>query len=265
VKLYGGFDSAISGETEAMRSLSRLVHTEKWQGMDISKKPEMATYELLNRSFQVPIRSQDPAVLAAEIKPNLPWADDHFYERVGGEPLNPGVQWANWPYAKSADRFRDGGGIFTHTYMERYWPKFAACPTDTMQGIRYGYGDAYDVIELLHREPNTRQAYLPVWFPEDTGALHGGRLPCTLGYHLIHRDGFLHIVYYLRSCDLVRHFRDDIYLTVRLLLWMLGELRLLDERWNSVKPGFYTMHITSLHIFRADWRSLFGAERKDAT
>ena len=30
-----------------------------------------------------------------------------------------------------------------------------------------------DVIDLLEREPFTRQAYLPIWFPEDTGAFHG--------------------------------------------------------------------------------------------
>ena len=254
--LHGRFGLAIKTAQFDLRHLSTLVHTEKWQSRDITAKPEMATHELLNHSFQVPIWTEDLGLLRGDIIPNLPWADDHFEERVGGQPWNPGVQWANWPYAHSANTFRnEAGEMFSHTYMERYWPVFAGGRGGEMFGIRYGYGDLKDVIQLLVREPQTRQAFMPVWFPEDTGVTHGARVPCTLGYHLIMRHGYLHIVYYIRSCDFVRHFRDDIYLTVRLLLWVLGELREEDpDTWNDVVPGYYTMHITSLHLFKNDWR-----------
>jgi len=174
--------------------------------------------------------------------------------------MNPGKQWANWPYAKSADTFRDElGQRFTHTYMERYWPKIAGKagldpdPMKHNQGIWYEYGDLNDVVVLLSEEPNTRQAFLPVWFPEDTGAIHGGRVPCSIGYHFIHRNGYLHVNYWLRSCDFVRHFRDDIYLTIRLNLWILDRLRELDsDFWGKVKPGYYTQHTTSMHCFKSD-------------
>src|SRR5690606_13014492 len=60
-----------------------------------------------------------------DVRPNLPWADDHFLERVGGEPLNPGEEWKNWPWAGSAAKFRDPSERFNHSYAERLWPKFA--------------------------------------------------------------------------------------------------------------------------------------------
>ncbi len=104
-------------------------------------------------------------------------------------------------------------------------PKYAAEePNSTMFGIRYNYGDFGDVIRLLQREPFTRQAFLPMWFPEDTGSVHGERVPCTIGYHFMRRGNYLHIVYYIRSCDYLRHFRDDIYVACINLMWVLETL-----------------------------------------
>ena len=266
MSLHGTFSLATDTAHAALKDRSTLIHTEKWQGRNIKTKPEMATHELLNYSFQVPIHTEELVELQKDIGPNLPWADDHFEERVGRQPLNPGNQWVNWPYAHSANSFRDEEGQkFSHTYMERYWPIFAEKGEDIggLMGVRYGYGDLDDLVDLLHREPQTRQAFLPVWFPEDTGVTHGGRVPCTLGYHFIMRGGYIHIVYYIRSCDFVRHFRDDIYLTVRLLLWVLDQLRLKDHTtWGSVSPGLYTMHITSLHLFKNDWGLIDGGKNE---
>lgn len=247
---------AYNNFADAIRSLiSRLYHhgyeikTEKWQGMEITQTHAMI--EILNASFSAPV-AEDLDELKRQIKPNLPWADDHFQERVGGEPLNPGVQFANWPYYRrnpENDKFRTENKKFTHTYMERIWPP------ETM-GIRYNYGNFDDVVELLSREPLTRQAYLPIWYPEDTGVKHGGRVPCSLGYWFVHRGDWMHVNYYIRSCDVIRHLRDDIYLTSRKLLWLLERLREKDSYWDKVKPGFLTMHIGSLHCFSVEKATL---------
>lgn len=255
------------------------VHTERWQGADISKKPEMLTHELLNARVCVELHGHmNLHHWRDHIKPNLPWADDHFAERVCGEPLNPGVQWANWPYAKSADTFREGGQ-FNHTYMERLWPKYAGRTfsgnlkelsynvkheVNPHSGIRFTYGDLSDLVKLLAAEPLTRQAWLPLFFPEDTGIGDGGRKPCTLGYQFIMRNNRLHIYYPLRSCDFIRHMRDDCYLAVRLLIWVIEQCRQLNPVWENVKPGLYTMHMTSLHIFEND-RALLRRPSEDQT
>jgi thymidylate synthase len=226
--------------------------------------------ELLNQSFTLQLYGEsDLDVYREAIKPNLPWADRHFEEeRVSREPINPGETWKIWPYARSAaSHLREGENVpqYDHSYAERYWPKQAGkspdgrlsdellAETDPM-GIRFPIGDLDDLVDVLLDDPLTRQAYLPIFFPEDIKAAKlSKRVPCTLGYHFICRDEALHIVYPMRSCDFVRHFRDDVYLTIRLLLWVLAELKFrAPEDWVDVHPGTLRMHMTSLHMFKQD-------------
>lgn len=262
-----------------MLNEGRRIHSATWQGIDISARPDAEMVELLNVGVDMDLRGiTDLQHWRDEIQPNLPWADAHFEERVCGAPINPGVEWANWPWAKSAGGFLKGG-VFNHNYMERYWPKQAGAVGDPTHnigdweelapatyrelncGIRGKYGDLSDVVELLRRDPLTRQAYLPIFFPEDTGVGDGGRKPCTLGYQFIMRDDKLHVYYPMRSCDLLRHFRDDCYLTVRLALWVLEQCKRLDRygkpagpRWpQNITLGTLTMHMTSLHCFIGDF------------
>lgn len=288
------FTGAIDKALFALQHRSVIVHPDRWQAIDVSKMPEAATHEVLNYSLMASVYTEDLDVLREDIKPNLPWADSHFLERVGGVPLNPGVQWAHWPWGHSADKFRNvempnhpdhhrGPRVrmpvgdkwptqtgFSHTYMERMWPKKANLDETTAQalgpsgarvGLRYRLGDAMDVVQHLAEHPLSRQAYLPIWFPEDTGK-SDVRVPCTLGYHFIMRGGYLHCTYYIRSCDAYRHLRDDIYLTVRLQLWLLDQLRKrAPESWGEVSAGMFTMHIVSLHVFRNDFLAMFPGAR----
>lgn len=246
------FQGLLENLTRRMKQAPQ-VEQRRWQGVDVSKDPSARCYELQNVVFEVPLCGiEDLDHWRKQIEPNLPWADDHFLERVGGEPLNPGVQWANWPWASSADKHRKDQ-IFNHTYMERLWPKMART-NQPHRGIGWEYGDLNDLVDLLLRDPYTRQAWIPLFFPEDTGWGDGGRKPCTLGYQLLLREGKLGIFYPLRSCDFVRHFRDDIYLAVRLLLWVLDKLRQKDVFWEDVRAGNYAMWMTSLHVFENDRR-----------
>ena len=82
-------------------------------------------------------------------------------------------------------------------------------------------------------------------------------MPCTLGYHFIRRDDRLHCIYPMRSCDYIRHFRDDVYLTLRLQLSILQQLaHRKPEQWANTRMGTLTMHITSLHCFEIDVTNL---------
>lgn len=274
---YFFFRDAYAVLTDQFKREATEVHTDTWQGVDISKKPEARMMELLNVSFSVGIGDRSPEILSKATQCNMPWAERHFQERVCGQPINPGIQWKHWPWGNNAEKFLDARGKFNHNYMERYWPKYAGQVNDATVtaedhrrqvylsdkeesahwGIYHQYGDLHDVVDLIGKDPLTRQAYLPVFFPEDTGATHGQRVPCTLGYHFIVRNEQLHCVYYLRSCDFVRHFRDDVYMSIRLQQWVLDQLReRFGERWSLVKPGSFTMHITSLHCFINDFQRL---------
>ncbi len=206
-----------------------------------------------------------------KVQPNLPWAEDHFMERVGGEPLNPGEQYKNWPYYEAQGEDYREGGKFSHTYMERFWPKYAGYLPGMQNkatqrlGINSWYGDLNDLVELLIARPMTRQAYLPIWFPEDLDAAGGGeRVPCTLGYHFQRRPrgsdygaDVLDITYFMRSCDYFRYLRDDVYMAGRLLQWIV-------DRVEGTEEGRLTMHIINLHVF-ADERVRLEQEHKYET
>jgi hypothetical protein len=253
MKKFGNFKDVIKWTSDQLHDYSYIVHTEKWQGKEIKHDPKYSMIETLNLSFSCQM-NPDLSVIRDQIKPNIAWADEHFEERVCGLPLNPPPSHERWPYAQKNNAEFGGLEKFSHTYPERIWPKFASeIPNSKMEGIRYDYGDFNDVISLMSREPFTRQAFLPIWFPEDTGAVEGQRVPCTIGYHFIRRGDWVHVVYYIRSCDFFRHFRDDVYLCTRKVFWLIEKLQKLDpETWNDVKPGMLTMHICSLHAWASE-------------
>lgn len=235
-----------------------LVDVGEWQAQhgDI---PQGKTREVQDVIFEWPI-PVGLEMLQLQVKPNLPWAEDHFQERVSGLPFNPPPSHEHWPFAQNDNKQHRKDQVFSHTYPERFWPKHAGdfearhghlsahgehCG---QRGIRYRYGDLNDVLELLRKYPFTRQANLPVWFPEDTGAAHGERVPCSLGYHFLIRNGRLSCRYIIRSCDFLRHFRDDVYMAARLTQWVANEV--------GTTPGNLVMLIGSLHVFDGEEKDL---------
>jgi len=273
---YSHLGAAASNSIYLLQQNGEEVDTGHWQGVSTEGKPDLVTRELLNLQIEAPIPLSadeladildDPVANHERHLLNLPWAEDHFQERVGRKATNPGVEYNNWPWWTPANEeytwaleatrteFK-----FTHTYQERFWPKSAGWTNHLkpipLKGIRYSYGDLDDVVDLLLREPHTRQATFPIFFPEDTGAVHGGRVPCTLHYHFMLRSGKLHLWYPIRSCDAVRHFYDDLYMACRLCHWTLQELmyRTLDDSnpWMDVEPGLLYFTAYSFHLHRGD-------------
>ena len=242
-----------------------IVKVGRWQSTDVARIDAMDTPELINKSISIGI-PQSIEDLQVVVSPNLPWAENQFQERVSGKPLNPGKTFQEWPWYKGEAHRK--GERFSHTYMERMWPKMAnngrmyggGYDEETHLGIRYQYGDLNDVVSLLAREPYTRQAYLPIWNHEDTGVVHGERVPCSLGYQFLFREGKLNITYHIRSCDFVRHFADDVYMAARLCQWMIQAVKdklwegedPVPSTWDFAVPNILIMHIGSLHCFRGD-------------
>lgn len=209
------------------------ITTQKWQGTD--NPPTML--ECLHVKESLVMYKTLPDAVEG-FNPSLPWADKHFDERVSGKPLNPPPSHSIW--AKGTDNYMDGG-VFSHSYPERLWSK------GLHKGIRYDIADLNTLIDILKKEPDTRQAYLPMFFPEDLSAsLEGERVPCTLGWHFIVRKGRMDCFYPMRSCDVARHLHNDLYLANRLVLWIIEQTEL------DVRPGVLHFHATSLHAFKQD-------------
>ena len=226
------------------------IDNQYWQAKKI--EGVYKSFEVENVSFTAPIPDTKED-LAKEVEPNLEWADEHFGERVSGIAMNPMPSYVRWPFWVKDSNFslEVDGKKFSHTYAERFWPKFVK-KNKVRKGIRFDYGDTNDVVNLLARDPYTRQAFLTIWHPEDNGQVHKMRVPCTIGYHFMMRDDHLHMHYVIRSCDALRYLRDDTYMACRLGQWVLDRLREKDTWWENVKMGDYTFHCFSLHIFQGD-------------
>lgn len=245
------------------------VDTGHWQS--VTDVPHTQTIELTNTILHYGRIPSTVQALQDHLRPSQPWAEAQFKERVSGDGLNPGDTYHMWPYYKgNVPNHQDESDDhkFSHTYMERFWPNdseeysYSAGPAVSRRpGIRFGWGDYDDVLQLLTSQPYTRQAYLPIWFPEDTGAHHGERVPCSLGYHFMIRNGELHVTYFIRSCDLFRHFTDDVYLASRLVLDIIDRIK------PGVVPGYLVMHMSSLHVFASERSVLYrrGEEFREAT
>lgn len=233
-----------------------------WQTIDVSGSDLHITRELMNYAivYHVPETALE---LTVDVKPDMPWAQAHFNERVGREPVNPPPSHVDWPYHGSDKERHLDGQVFSHTYPERFWPKYAGEGFDewrrsSNRGVRFSYGDLDMVVGQLIDNPYTRQAVLPVWFPEDTGATDR-RVPCTLAYHFMADENLrLHMWYYLRACDYTRHFHNDVWFAARLLQWVCSEVSRRSSEDGPVitdfTPGRLNMTISSLHAFEGDLR-----------
>jgi thymidylate synthase len=201
---------------------------------------EVTMMEVLNFFSVHPMYQDDKMDYVLES--DKQWVRVHALERVGGEPLNPPPSYKLWKGAGQAAKFREEGEAFSHSYPERIW-------APNVDGIRYKLGNLGDVITLLVDEPETRQAFLPIFFPEDTGRHHGNRIPCTIGYHFIIRDGKIHTWYWARSIDATLHLRNDIYFANYLTNWIRSELKILTG--IEYEAGNLTINIANLHCAKA--------------
>jgi hypothetical protein len=106
---------------EQLMSHSVPVQRTSWQGIE-APSPAFETSNAL-AAFDVP---DSICKWQQACDPDLPWAEDHFQERVCGQPLNPPPSSAQWPWYSEEQRKRFlKGERFDHTYPERYWPKRA--------------------------------------------------------------------------------------------------------------------------------------------
>jgi thymidylate synthase len=210
------------------------VQRNSWQGTDAPA----SAHELWNVVVQFEV-SESQHDWEVRCQPDMPWAETHFKERISGVPYNPPPSYAQWPWhtSTSRDQFLTDGKKFDHTYPERFWPDSTA-------------GNLADVCQLLSRDTWSRQAYLPVWFPQDTGSRENQRVPCTLGYHFIRNGSALDCNYFLRSCDLTRHYKNDVYLAGRLLQHVVSEIRAPYQEFPYA--GTLTLFISNLHLFTPD-------------
>lgn len=98
------------------------------------------------------------------------------------------------------------------------------------------------VVELLQRDPTSRQAMLSIWRDEDLTTV--GDRPCTIGLQFLVRDERLQLHVWMRS--------EDVWLGVPYDLFMFTQLQRTIAVVLGLSPGSYHHHVTSLHIYDRD-------------
>lgn len=226
MRLYRDFKAA---KNEIARDLNELGVRVKagYQSKKVDLD-EFETTELQNYDYRV-VRPR-----LEDLDPIQPWAEWEWSDRlrgIYGEATNPGSAWTKrknlW------DPLREGDGKFSYTYSERL--KRACVPI---------------MLNELRKHPQSRQVYISIWDPYIDGPRLGyRRVPCSLGYQLMLRDGAIHLSYHMRSSDFATHFDNDLWLALMLQRWFATEL---DQ-----PIGSFTHVLGSLHTYTKNVEGVF--------
>lgn len=161
---------------------------------------------------------------------SLQWAKADFLERVTNKPGNPGTA-----YKYRGDIWNEflHDGTFSYTYGERLDGKISS------------------VVKLLSENENSRQGVIPIYDSNIDDERRGGimRVPCSMYYHFIARNGKLDVIYNMRSCDFNTHLPYD--------LWHAAELRDFIASKLGLQPGELIHQVSSLHAFYKDNKEIF--------
>ena len=225
MRIFANCVEAYNEVRRDLHELGTLVHPQTMQDRDVKDNPDYRTLELSPYGFTIENGSDIKGLLDSLDKSST-WMEAEFTERIGNAP-NPGTAWE-----LRADTWRPflHDGAFAYTYAQRM-----------------NYGEALlKVFHELADHPDTRQAVLPIFSgPLDLPNLGGtARVPCSLHYQFLRRNGALQMIYVMRSSDFLTHFPYDIALAIR-LQWYLAGLLLLPV-------GHFTFFTGSLHLYARD-------------
>lgn len=241
--------------SETMRNvieMGNIVKPKSYQNKNIEGNDDYITKEIICHQYCLTSLG-DPKWLFMADNRSKEWVDKEFKERLhdpcgSSTVVNPGEA-----FLIREDVWRPFlvNGKFDYTYNER---------------LRYGWKDSkgvnhtdrvWDVLKAtkaeLIRNPDTRQAVIPIYHPSDVQFIGGERrVPCSMYYDFLVREiggkKRLHICYHQRSSDIVTHFGNDVYLAWQLMLWMANE--------TGYEPGYLYHTIDSLHSYQKDWHIL---------
>ena len=214
-----------------------MVKPNSMQNKVIKGDPNFYTKEIINYTYSL-LSMEDSDVLFLD-KQSADWAESEFLERISlnefGLPHNPGKAW----------RIR-----------EEVWKEFLVRFMNGKEGFDYSYSERFQEFASIQRiigeicvNPDSRQLILSVWDRHDILNIGGTRrVPCSIYYQFMVRDGKIVVIYNQRSCDVVTHFGNDVYLA-----WLLGKYVAANTNYEM---GRLVHNIASLHCYAKDFPKL---------
>ena len=232
MRIYETCRMAINDIGRELKKCSSTVHTQTMQNKRISSDEEFNTREIQAFSFTIlDVADKDKMPLVTQA-----WCLAEFKERISLKEVNPG----------NAYKIR-----------EDVWNEFLVKNNLTNElTFEYTYSERMcwqlkRVKQELQDNPETRQAIIQIHDRHiDQYRMGLKRIPCSMFYHFMKRDGSLDIIYNMRSTDFATHFQNDIWLAIALQEWMANEL--------GIPVGKFIMFASSLHIYKRDWDKLMN-------
>jgi thymidylate synthase len=228
------YQSTIEAAKELARELKEMgiqYQSTTVQDKFVGDNPDFITLELTGYSYCIN-QWEDLDDLIDHMELNREWVYAEEDERLGFDITNKNPGYA-WKKNKSFwEQFlRDG--FFSYSYPERWQAQ-----------VPY-------IIQELKLRPNTRQAVMSFYESTKDMMNWGGRdrVPCSLTYHFLIRDGKLNLIYTQRSCDYALFYGSDVFLTIRLLDYVAKQV--------GVECGSFFHQIGSLHCFKGQVKDLF--------
>ena len=215
--------------------MGTVYQTATVQDQEVKDDPKFQTKELFGYGYTLvdfsESRLEKMAFYTGYLDGKEEWLDSEIDERLfamsaPNHPLNPGHAWKInedlW-----GKFIRDG--LFSYSYAERWQAQ-----------IPY-------VIRELQLRPNSRQAMITMYDRHEDMMNWGGRdrVPCSVSYQFLIREGKLNCLYNQRSCDFYKFFGADVYFTVRLQKYIARAL--------NIDCGQFVHMIGSLHAFAGDF------------
>jgi len=163
------------------------------------------------------------------------YCKQEIIDRVDRRMLNPGnsykIRMDLWQKLMS----KKNGEKFDYTYSER---------------INYS-AQLDNAIAALKEDKHSRRAMIMVFQPEDTIESSGfeTRIPCSISYQFLIRNGRLMVLYYIRSNDYFKHFAVDIWLTEAIQSYICEQLK---DVYPDLKLGPLNYYAGSFHAYNED-------------
>jgi len=263
MRVFRNFPEAMAEIRRDLAEMGVNVRTASVQDKQLADTDQYDTVELMNYVYTV------TDARFSDLKPVQPWADAEWKERKSGAqgvPMNPGNAW-QLRSEEEGDNITwedyleiDGKPRSTHADAVAHRGEVMKLFTDERQRHRIGFSYAYpdrlarmtqveQVISALRKDPMSRQAYVAMWTPEDSLNLGYRRVPCSLGWHFLHRNGALHMTYFMRSCEFSTHFQNDIYLAMRLQEHI--------AKGAGMERGHFAHFMSSFHCYKRNLKGAF--------
>lgn len=236
MRFYNDFREVYSEVMRDLAEMGKVVRPKTMQNKNIDGDKDYETKELQNYSYT--ILHPERVLNDPHEKVDVEWCEAEFLERISPLPINPGEAYKLRPEVWNEFLVPNPGWdhlpdrVFDYTYSERM------------------YDQLPKLIEYLKADPDTRRAYLSIWNPYDLMIVDTlVRVPCSLGYLFQIRDGKLTVKYSMRSCDIMTHFANDVYLAAKLQAYVAEQV--------GVGIGHLVHEIGSLHAYNKDLKGVF--------